>query len=83
MGTLKKLAVGAGGNISLSMSPSGDVVITVVENDTDSSETLSIALHPAILQAELIKLAGGGAFASTAIAFIMASIPAVVAAIPA
>lgn len=76
------MQVGANGNVSFSMAANGDVVISACENDADSSETLSVAVHPAVIQAAVIKLLGGGPLASELVALAFTALPAGVALLP-
>ena len=73
---------GAGGSVGLAMLPTGDIQLTISETDAVTSESLVIALHPAVLSAALIKILGGGSFATSAVNFAMAELPNVIAAIP-
>ena len=76
------MKIGANGDISLAVLANGDIQVSLIDNEVDSSQSIVVAVHPAVVQAALVQLAGGGAFATSAIGFLMSSIPAIVAAIP-
>lgn len=76
------MKIGANGVLSLSVLPSGDIQVSLTDNEVDSSQSIVIAVHPAVIQAAVIQALGGGAFASSAVTFLMSSLPAIIAAIP-
>lgn len=76
------MQVGAGGQLTFSVLSSGDIQISFVENDAATSETIQVAVHPAVVQAALIKLLGSGAVATELVQLAFMAIPAAVAALP-
>jgi hypothetical protein len=77
-----KMQIGANGSLNFALLPSGDITITGVENDTLTSEQVVETIHPAALQASLIKLLGGGALATEVVSLAFMTIPTLVAALP-
>ena len=74
------MKIGANGSLSIAMAANGDVQISFTESDTDTSESLVIAVHPAVVQAALVKALGGGALASGIVNFTFAELPTLIAA---
>jgi hypothetical protein len=76
------LKVGANGDLSVSVSSAGDIVISLVDNEADSSQSANIALHPQVLGAALVKAMGGSALAGEAVNFVLAALQASLKASP-
>lgn len=76
------MQIGANGSLSFAVLPTGDIQVSGAENDAATSETVAVTVHPAVLQAALIKILGGGPMATEVVNLAFMALPAVVAALP-
>jgi len=76
------MKIGANGVLTFSMLPNGDIQMTGSDPEVDSTTSISETIHPAVLQAAIIKLLGGGVVVTEITSLAFMALPAAIAAIP-
>lgn len=69
------MKLGATASLTLGMNEKGDLVISLVDSEKLSDQTLSWALHPSALGDELVSLLGGASWVKGIVALLLSELP--------
>ena len=75
--------VGANGDLSITVAAGGDIVLAFTDNESLTSQSISIALHPQVLGQALVSALGGATWAQSLVGFLLAELANLIPATPA
>lgn len=68
--------IGANGDLAVSLSAAGDIVLSFTDNEALSAQSVNVAIHPAVLGDGLVKILGGASWAQSLVGFLLAELEA-------